>query len=119
MAADVKIEDLDLPEELQGLPVHIMVRETNPPTRPRTVAAVGYHQDATDIVEWFDVNGTPAQAAAVISAQVVPAVREYLQVAPPLPAAEAEPEPEADKPLTAAQVKAVNKRAAAAAGAKK
>lgn len=115
---EAKMDDLTLGDEFKGMPVHLMTRQSNPQTRPITVVAVGYNQQATELVEWYDVNGTVAEAQKVIDEQVIPAIREYLEVAPPLASLPGEVEAEPEKPLTAAQVRAVNARAEKAAAAK-
>lgn len=117
------VTDLKLPDEFLGLPVHLMVEESNPPTKPPTVARVGYHQDATDTAVWFDIDSgkdddkkaTLAQAQAALNGQVAEDAREYLKDAP-FPAELPVPQP-AVKPLTQAQVQSQLHAAAVARAA--
>lgn len=62
---------LDVPE---GVNAHLMWADSNPPKFPRQVARVGYWL-ATDekgevgVTQWFDVNGSEADAQAVLDEQ--------------------------------------------------
>lgn len=127
MADELKNQDdLHLPDEFDGQPVHLMTEAADPPTKPASIARVGVHYDDLADVEWFDVTGdkgskggTLAQAQAVIDGDVAKAAREHLKdnPAPVAPVVAAKPVV-ANVPLSSAQVDSQNKAAQANVAAK-